>query len=227
MDTDSVGLKSLRIFLSYTISEKELAGELKKYLERFGFDVFLAHEDIQPTVEWQDDILRNLDMADIFVAVLTKDFRNSDWTDQETGVAVAGQKFIVPLQVNQTPYGFINKYQSLKLKNKFTNPAEVAANEILEAIVKRSKFKTAMKSFLINSLSESPSFDDGKIRAKALINYFSDFTADEVKRLYTISVENNQVNESWGAQSALRYFFNNHKEVLTEEEFNSVTEKLK
>ncbi len=109
-------MNSLRIFFSYSIDDKKIVGMLKKQLEFMGFEVFLAHDDIEPSAEWQDEIIKNLKSCDVFIPLLTKSFRESKFTDQETGIAVATDKFIISLQVDFPPYGFIGKKQGLKIK---------------------------------------------------------------------------------------------------------------
>jgi hypothetical protein len=41
-----------RIFVSYSKKDRKLAGEIKKCLEEYKLDVFLAHEDITASAEW-------------------------------------------------------------------------------------------------------------------------------------------------------------------------------
>ena len=79
--------KTIRIFVSYSSSNKRLAGEIKDSLKKYGLSVFLAHEDIQPTHEWQNEISNNLNGCDVFIPILTRSLRNSEWTDQEIGMA--------------------------------------------------------------------------------------------------------------------------------------------
>jgi hypothetical protein len=227
MEPEIAGIKSLRIFISYTIATKEFVGQLKYQLELYGFDVFCAHEDIRPAVEWQDDILRNLEMTDVFIPVLTNDYKVSNWTDQETGIAVAGQKFIVPLQIDITPYGFISKLQSLKLKAGGHDGIDIAVVDIIDAIIMRSKFKADMKSFFINALAESKSFEEAKLRSRTICNKFDNFSQGDVKRMYVAAIENHQVYESFGAQDALGTFFNHYKDLLSSEEYLAVIKRLK
>ncbi|HLE82428.1 MAG TPA: hypothetical protein VJA25_14335, partial [Dehalococcoidia bacterium] len=46
-------LPSLRVFLSYYHADRILAGRVRTELERFGIRVFVAHDDINPSQEWQ------------------------------------------------------------------------------------------------------------------------------------------------------------------------------
>lgn len=67
---------------------------VKLNLNHYGLDVFLAHEDIEPTEEWQTRILSELKRASVFLPLLTDKFITSKWTAQECGIAVARGTFI-------------------------------------------------------------------------------------------------------------------------------------
>lgn len=57
--------------------------------------------------------------ADFFIPLVSKNFKLSEYTDQETGCAVCMNKKIIPIKLDTTnPYGFINKYQALQYKMK-------------------------------------------------------------------------------------------------------------
>src|SRR4051812_682013 len=94
-------------FLCYSHNDRFLAGCIKKTFDSYGIGAFLAHEDLLPSQEWQDEIARRLHACEVFFLLLTNSFRSSDWTDQETGIAVALNKIIVPIKVTLNPYGFV------------------------------------------------------------------------------------------------------------------------
>jgi hypothetical protein len=105
----------LKAFISYSHHDRRLAGELKQGLVRFGLDVFLAHDDIRPAAKWVRVIAARVVACDVFLAPLTEHFAASDWTDQETGMALATDKLIIPLKVDTNPYGFLGSIQALKV----------------------------------------------------------------------------------------------------------------
>ncbi len=76
-------------FFSYAYEDRKLAGRIKERLETYGFDVFLAHDDIDPSTEWQEEILRHLGTCEVFLALLTEEFDESNWAHQEVGIAYA------------------------------------------------------------------------------------------------------------------------------------------
>jgi len=83
-----------RCFLSHTSKHKKQAAALKTELEAYGCDVFVAHEDIEPTLEWRREIETALGSCHCLLALLTDDFHGSLWTDQESGF-VLGRGFPV------------------------------------------------------------------------------------------------------------------------------------
>ena len=77
------------IFLSYATDDRRLAGGIKDGVEVYGFRVFLAHEDLVPSEEWQQRIRAELRRCDVFIPLISENFRPSDWTDQEAGYALS------------------------------------------------------------------------------------------------------------------------------------------
>src|SRR5579862_5516118 len=109
----SIWGKGYRVFLSHKAEVKHKAAELKDAIAPFGATCFVAHADIKPTREWQDEIENALRTMDAFVALLTEKFHKSKWTDQEVGFAIARGVPIIPVKLGTDPYGFIGKFQAL------------------------------------------------------------------------------------------------------------------
>ena len=102
-----------RVFLSHKVKSKKKTSEVKEALKPFGITSFVAHEDIHPTQAWQDEIESALFTMDAFVALMTPDFHDSDWTDQEVGFALGRNVPIIAVRLGRDPYGFIGKFQDL------------------------------------------------------------------------------------------------------------------
>ena len=85
------GNDDFRIFLSHISTFKAQAAELKDRLRLFGVSCFVAHQDIEPETEWQNEIEVALASMHGFVAMLSDGFHESNWTDQEVGFAFARQ----------------------------------------------------------------------------------------------------------------------------------------
>jgi TIR domain-containing protein len=102
-----------RLFISHTSEHKQDVASLKRGLATFGIDAFVAHDDIEPSREWQVDIEDALATCDAIAAWLTPDFPESRWTDQEVGFCVGRTIQVIPVQMGINPYGFISRYQAL------------------------------------------------------------------------------------------------------------------
>jgi hypothetical protein len=107
-----------KLFVSHISSFKENVSHLKIALEPFGISSFVAHEDIEPTKEWMIEIEKALASMDAMLALLLPGFHESNWTDQEIGIAIGKQKLIIPITKELDPYGFLGKYQGFKANGK-------------------------------------------------------------------------------------------------------------
>lgn len=117
----------LRAFISHISIHKDKATRLKTCLASYGISGFVAHEDITPTLEWQHEIERALHGMDAFIAIHTKGFSQSFWTQQEIGFAYARGVKIISLKMGEDPTGFISKQQALARRDR---SAEQVAKEV-------------------------------------------------------------------------------------------------
>lgn len=121
----------LRLFISHISKEKIKATRLKECLLPYGISGFVAHEDIHPTLEWQDEIVRALFHMDAFIAMHTRGFSDSFWTQQEVGFAVARGVKIISLKMGEDPTGFISHRQALPRLKKSAEEIATEINELL------------------------------------------------------------------------------------------------
>ncbi len=176
-----------RVFLSHKAEVKRKAADLKASLERFGITCFVAHEDIHPTKEWQDEIENALVSMDAFVALMTENFHDSMWTDQEVGFALCRGVPIIAVKLGKDPYGFIGKFQALSCQ------WDTASNEITKLLIKQPRMLDAY----ISALEECSSFDEGNTLAEVL-PYIDKLTDDQAKRCVSIFNENSEIRGSFG-----------------------------
>jgi len=86
----------MKIFLSYSMKDIELANKIKDKLKVW-CQVYLAAEDIQPGQPLSDKIVENIKSSNFLIALMTKDGENSNWVQREIGIAKASQIPIIPL----------------------------------------------------------------------------------------------------------------------------------
>ena len=176
-----------RLFLSHKVSAKRETAELKERLALFGFSAFVAHEDIHPTKAWQDEIENALASMDGFVALMTRDFHDSDWTDQEVGYALARGVPLLTVRLGQDPYGFIGKFQAV------SSEWQTAAVDIARVLIRHDRVFSAF----IHALRQCPSWDSANILAKALPG-IQNLTTRQIDELVAAYNETSELRGGWG-----------------------------
>lgn len=217
-------IESIEIFLSYSSKDKVVAGEIKSQLDDFGLEAFLAHEDIAPSLEWQEVILQRLESCNIFIPLISQNFKESDWTNQEAGIAFSKRNLIIPLSLGGiAPYGFIGKYQALQVKTKHI---EDTCAEIIETIKKHDRFKSVLQELTIKSFLNSNSFIDAKTKSQPLM-LFDNFTPEQVNRILEGSIKNEQIWASFGARPNLKELIKKYETVAKQSLINKLLEQFK
>jgi hypothetical protein len=112
------GHQRFRLFISHISKHKDKALRLRECLEPFSIAGFVAHEDIEPTKQWEIEIRRGLHTMDAFVSMHTPGFAASSWTQQEVGFALGGGKKTIAFHMGEDPTGFLSKEQALLRKGR-------------------------------------------------------------------------------------------------------------
>jgi TIR domain len=186
--------RMFRLFISHLSPEKVFAAELQEALLHYGITSFVAHNDIEPTLEWQAQIETALSTADSLVALLHPKFHQSDWTDQEIGFAMGRGLPVFAVRFGQDPYGFIGRFQGFAGMGK--EPA-VVARELFDAYRKNKQSQRRMAEALVSFFEDSNSF----AAARARIGYLEELNMWESgfsSRIESAVKGNSQVSGSWG-----------------------------
>lgn len=154
-----------RLFVSHLSAEKVFAAELQEALLPLGITAFVAHNDIEPTQEWQGQIEMALATADSLVALLHPQFHSSNWTDQEIGFAMGRGLPVFAVRFGQDPYGFIGRFQAFAGHGK---APPVLARELFNAYRNNKQSQSRMAEVLITLFEDSRSFADAKARTSYL-----------------------------------------------------------
>lgn len=190
---------ALLAFISYSYKDRKLAGLIKSGLEAFGFNIFLAHEDITPSTEWQDTILRKLKASHIFLPLITKNFRLSAWTDQEVGAAVILRKCIVPLKVGNNPYGFMGKFQAQTIGSRSEQSIEKYCWSIVRSLFENKRFEDEIKGALIERFADSRSYAESA-RVAGYLGKAKHLTAEQLDKIVAGATENRQIYDGYVAR---------------------------
>lgn len=189
-----------KLFLSHISEFKKETAELQQSLLSYGITSFVAHEDIEPTKEWQDEIEIALKTMDGLASLLTPGFHESKWTDQEVGVAIGRSVPIISIRYGLNPYGFIGKYQGLQGSGK--NLKQIS-KEILMILLNKENSQQKMVHGLVHSFIESESFEESKEKI-GLIEEAPYLSTELLQSLENSIKENRQIRNSWGVPESIK-----------------------
>jgi TIR domain len=184
----------LRLFITHLANHRGFATELQGALEERGISGFVAHNDIEPTLEWQNEIETALSTCEALVALLHPNFHKSNWTDQEIGYVMGRGLPVFTIGFGRDPYGFIARFQAFDGENK---SAEKIARELFEAFLKNKQTKGRMADALVNLFAESESFADAK-HNMGLLEEITSWKPSYSARLRSAVKHNRQIRESFG-----------------------------
>jgi hypothetical protein len=142
-----------RLFLSHLSSFKATTAKLRVSLRKFAISGFVAHEDIEPTKEWHDEIEAALFSMDALVALVTPKFVESKWADQEVGIAIGRGSLVIPVMREAVPHGFIGKFQGVNGKGKSVLQV---ATEIFDVLISSSQTKSRLLACLVDTTVLEP-----------------------------------------------------------------------
>jgi hypothetical protein len=182
------------VFISHASKEKTVAGSLKEKLQQKGFRVFLAHDDIEGGEEWMKMLYEKIQECDVFLILLSQEYHKANYTDQETGIAYAMNKPMIPISLDGTvPYGFMSKYQATKGSFDISDDK---VNEITNLIFAHTKQGQQMINGLIDNFKNAYSFADANTIARMLFNY-TKFSKEQINNIAKAVIENSQIRGGW------------------------------
>ena len=186
------GPNALRLFVSHVSTYKMRAEGLKNALRPFAISAFVAHSDIEPTAEWVREIEAGLSTCDALLALISPDFHDSNWTDQEVGAVFGRGKLIIPIRVGCDPYGFIGQFQGLSAKGR--TPQDIVP-DLLRIIARHSRTRRVYAEALVSTLETASSWDEAK-RITTALEYFTLIDADLRQRIEAAVTNNGEVSDA-------------------------------
>ena len=183
----------LRLFVSHRDRKKVLAHEIGDALEEYGIVSFVAHDNIAPMSEWRNEIIKALESAEAMLVLLTKDFAQSDWTNQEIGFALCREIPIVSVSVDgSVPPGFLGDRQAAR----FDRVSNELVKELYDLITNAVGAEDRMRESLVRAFVESNDFRDTRDRFDRLKLVARELTDEEERVLVDGYNQNSQLNQS-------------------------------
>lgn len=192
-----------RLFVSHVSKHKEAMSALREQLALLGVEAFVAHEMIKPTLEWQQEIELALRSMHALAAIITEDFHLSNWTDQEVGWALGQGSLVLPIRVDQNPYGFTAKIQAIPGKLAWPN---VLATAIVGALLRNTQTHVEMRRSLVASFRNASSHVMAQALRKIIVNVTT-FTNEEKSMLRAACTENKNVAGAYYVPDAIYKVF--------------------
>src|SRR3989338_3689752 len=135
----AIGIVMTDVFISYSSQDEKLAKFVANHLEKEGISVFLAALSLRHGDNWSEEIFKNLKMSDWVFFLASRVACRSAYVQQELGIALAGQKNIIPvlwdIDVSELP-GWIREKQALILNAISIDEARRQMSEIARRIKK-------------------------------------------------------------------------------------------
>jgi hypothetical protein len=190
-----------RLFISHTAANKESVHRLKLALAGYRVAAFVAHDDIEPTKEWEAQIELALRTMDAMSAIITPDFVESRWCDQEVGFAIGRGKLVVPLcKDDAIPHGFLAKHQGLKIRGLL--PAALA-EKLARILVENPLSSERMTDALVERMATSKNWDTS-IRTMELLEKGVPLNNSQVAKIVQSIEANSQVSTATGVPERIR-----------------------
>ncbi|SFM50682.1 TIR domain-containing protein [Bradyrhizobium sp. Rc3b] len=196
-------------FMSYQTEDRAVAANVAGLLETLGIRSFMAHEHIEVSVQWRDEILRQIGLADLFVPILSARYYASIWCKQESGIAAFRRMTIIPLSLDGSiPQGAISNIQSSLLQN-----GQATYQQIFPGLASQDV------AFTINAgtrlVAGSRSFRTAEYNFQLLLPYLNRATDAQIVELLNVSQRNGQVaHASFCAREYLPPLLRSHGHLL-------------
>jgi hypothetical protein len=197
-------------FISYQTFDKSIAGRIKEILAEFDIGAFLAHEDLEVSAEWRNEILENLKKTSLFICILSKNYLQSSFCMQESGIAVISDMTIIPFSLDETTSpGFSSIYQSKRVTYE-----RLTIRDIIPGLVKWDKNEGIR--IIIELIGNSGSFRNAELNFQYILPFIDDLNENQAERLFDLIDYNGQVK---GAHLCLSDYIprvlRKHGDVLT------------
>ena len=178
----------VEIFISHYTENKHDAKNIKNILCDFSpwIEVFVAHDDLQPAQNFEEDIIDKLKKCGLFILLVSKNIVDSNYVQQEIGMGKILNKRILPIRLDDTiQNGFIQQIQGIKKPE--------LDGDLLKIIIEQLDFPTSILcKFLRHSITFKQTF-----LLYEILNEKNDFTEEDLIYLKFGLEKNSQISDSY------------------------------
>lgn len=179
----------VRLFISHSAKHKAFISQVADELLVVGIHGFVAHETMQVTKPWQEQIEAALRSMDAFVAFVHPEFQESAWCHQETGWALGRRVPHFAVRLGADPVGFLGRDQ---WPSTLDQRAKDVANVIQRWIAGLPSLGPSVVNGLLKALEDANDYVSAGAAAKRIAQLDS-LSASDFARLTKIYWANDQV----------------------------------
>ena len=145
-------MESIRVFVSHSSKDKVMAIAIAKAMNVFHMKPFPARSDVRGDELWREELRVEIEKCGMLVALVTPNFRESYYTEQEVGAAWVLKKPVLAVCFGgAVPTGFISERQGLKYDG--SHPSDTGESILEFALANTQKGNAA--DMLVDMLAES------------------------------------------------------------------------
>ena len=225
---------NLKMFISFSNKDGEEAVKIQDFFKNCGVDCFLSKTSIDISEQYKSRVFDEIYNADIFIYLLSKNSKTSDWCDQEMGMAyikykLGNAELFVVSHDGSIPYGFLSSFNAGSTcdANYLLKIAKKIDEKLGSSLVFNIKqYYNESIDLKIKDLSTADSYKSAK-RILNFLNKRSEWLNKiQLKRICQISLRNNQIYESFICKKPLKSILSDHKEDIDDELYHKVLNKI-
>lgn len=219
------GANELKAFISYSTKDESKALYTKELLEYFDIKCIMAPDSINGAKEWMKEIIKEIEESNIFIPLLSYNFKESNWCPQEAGIAYyikyhvkdPNDFQINPLWIDKTePFGFLIRIQGKEF-NKL-NLIGPIFDEHQDYMIKKSI--KALKKITYG-------YRETEMVMGLLQPHFGDLSYEDVNKLVDIAIKNDQIYDAGRCRDEyLPDFIDINKDRIDESKLKKLEEIL-
>ncbi len=213
----------LVLFFSHSYKDLDKIIPVKNILEKTDWiECFIAHKSIKLSKKWEKEIKKYLECCHGLIAFLSKDFKSSNYCDQEMGMAVHREIPIFQFTLDNTsPYGFIRHLQAKPFKNPEDSVHQIEEyifdpQEILYHI-SRPKLQKTVKKLTNNFLSSSNTQMAGSVLDQLMEFKTKQIDAHFISEIQKYWGQNSKIKEVQNIEKKMEEFFKKHPPQPTDQ----------
>ncbi len=210
------------VFLSYADKDKEVANTLHDKLSEQNIDVFISSKDLIISDIWLNELKAQIEKCELFMVLLSNNFRSAEYTDHEVGYAIANNKRIYTVRIDDLePYGFMRQYHAKIISPEIKN-SEI--NELSHGLIRYVNDGVLALDEQIKTLKTSTSYREANANAKFLSDC-SYFTNEQINNIAKIYQENREVRDAWTSGPICRQIIVSNKDKVDTDIKNAIIPK--